>query len=297
VSAKPGTLAPAISKGPGRIWKAFSDFWRRYRKNYAAVGGLVVVFLIAVLAIVGPMVHEVNPFDMVGRPYSKPFGEFPLGTDVSGRDILAGIIHGAPVSLAIGVVASLCATIVGVAFGSVAGYYGGFIDDALMRTTEFFLTIPSFILAVVIVAIFSPSVVTITAAIAVVSWPSVARLVRGEFIAQREREYVQACKALGMRDWEIILVQILPNALAPVIVVSTLMVATAILTESGLSFLGLGDPNHVSWGYMIGVARTALRTAWWMAAIPGLMIVIAVIAINLAGEGLNDALNPKLRER
>ena len=273
------------------------EFWRRYRKNPAAVGGLVVVFLIALLALVGPHVYAVDPFDMVARPHLPPGGEHPLGTDVSGRDILAGIIHGAPVSLLIGVIASVCATVIGVAFGAIAGYYGGFIDDALMRTTEFFLTIPSFILAVVIVAIFSPTVVTITAAIAVVSWPSVARLVRGEFIAQREREYVQACRALGMRDWEIILVQILPNAAAPVIVVSTLMVATAILTESGLSFLGLGDPNHISWGYMIGVARTALRVAWWMTAIPGLMIVIAVIAINLAGEGLNDALNPKLRER
>ncbi|MDF2766536.1 MAG: transporter permease, partial [Rhodospirillales bacterium] len=162
---------------------------------------------------------------------------------------------------------------------------------------EFFLNIPSFILAVVLVAIFSHSVVSITAAIATVSWPSDARLTCGEFIAQREREYVQAARALGMRNWEIILVQILPNALPPVIVVSTLTVATAILTESGLSFLGLGDPNLVSWGYMIGVARTALRVAWWMAAIPGLMIVITVIAINLAGEGLNDALNPKLRAR
>ena len=277
--------------------KAFLDFWRRYVKNRAAVGGLVVLLLIVAMAIVGPWLHPVNPFDMVGRPYSKPFGEFPLGTDVSGRDILAGIIRGAPVSLLIGVAASLAATVVGVALGAIAGYYGGFIDDAIMRTTEFFLTIPSFILAVVLVAIFSPSVVSITAAIAVVSWPSVARLVRGEFIAQREREYVHAGKALGMPDWEIIVVQILPNALAPVIVVSTLMVASAILTESGLSFLGLGDPNHVTWGYMIGVARTALRVAWWMTAIPGLMIVVAVIAINLAGEGLNDALNPKLRER
>jgi peptide/nickel transport system permease protein len=277
--------------------KAFVEFWRRYRKNRAAVVGLVFVFLIVVLAVAGPFVHPVDPFEMVGRPYSPPFDEFPLGTDVSGRDILAGLIRGAPVSLLIGVVASLVATLIGVALGAVAGYYGGFIDDALMRTTEFFLTIPSFILAVVIVAIFSPSVVTITAAITAVSWPSVARLVRGEFMAQREREYVQASRALGMPDWEIIVVQILPNALAPVIVVSTLMVATAILTESGLSFLGLGDPNHVSWGYMIGVARTALRVAWWMSAIPGLMIVVAVIAINLAGEGLNDALNPKLRER
>jgi peptide/nickel transport system permease protein len=277
--------------------KTLADFWRRYRQNRAAVGGIIVVFLIVLLAVIGPRVYEVNAFDMVGRPHLPPGGEFPLGTDVSGRDILAGIIHGAPVSLLIGVVASLCATIIGVAFGAVAGYYGGLIDDTLMRTTEFFLTIPSFILAVVIVAIFAPSVVSITAAIALVSWPSVARLVRGEFIAQRERDYVQACRALGMRDWEIILVQILPNALAPVIVVSTLMVATAILTESGLSFLGLGDPNYMSWGYMIGVARTALRVAWWMTAIPGLMIVVAVIAINLAGEGLNDALNPKLRER
>lgn len=277
--------------------KAFLDFWRRYVRNRAAVGGLVVLLLIVAMAIVGPWLHPVSALDMVGRPYSTPFGEFPLGTDVSGRDILAGIIQGAPVSLAIGVAASLAATFVGVALGAIAGYYGGLIDDAIMRTTEFFLTIPSFILAVVLVAIFAPSVASITAAIAVVSWPSVARLVRGEFIAQREREYVQACKALGMPDWEIIVVQILPNALAPVIVISTLMVATAILTESGLSFLGLGDPNHVTWGYMIGVARTALRVAWWMTAIPGLMIMIAVIAINLAGEGLNDALNPKLRER
>lgn len=277
--------------------KAFLDFWRRYRKNRAAVAGLVLLVLIGALALVGPWLHPVNAFDMVGRPYSKPFGEFVLGTDVSGRDILAGLIHGAPVSLLIGVTASLVATVVGVALGAIAGYYGGWIDDVIMRTTEFFLTIPSFILAVVLVAIFSPSVVSITAAIAVVSWPSVARLVRGEFIAQREREYVQASRALGMRDWEIIVVQILPNALAPVIVVSTLMVASAILTESGLSFLGLGDPNHVTWGYMIGVARTALRVAWWMTAIPGFMILIAVMAINLAGEGLNDALNPKLRER
>jgi peptide/nickel transport system permease protein len=273
------------------------DFWRRYRRNRAAVAGLALVLLIGAMAIVGPMLYPVDPFDMVGRPYSKPFGEFPLGTDVSGRDILAGIIRGAPVSLLIGVVASLAATVVGVVLGAIAGYYGGLVDDVLMRTTEFFLTIPSFILAVVLVAIFSPSVASITAAIAAVSWPTVARLVRGEFIAQRGREYVQAAKALGMPDWQVIFVQILPNTVAPVVVVSTLMVATAILTESGLSFLGLGDPNHISWGYMIGVARTALRLAWWMTAIPGLMIVIAVMAINLAGEGLSDALNPKLRER
>jgi peptide/nickel transport system permease protein len=272
-------------------------FWRRYRQNRAGAGAAVALLIVLLVAALGPSLYPIDPFDMVGRPYSPPFGEFLLGTDVSGRDILAGIIRGASVSLLIGIVASLCAMVTGVAVGAIAGYFGGFIDDVLMRITEFFLTIPSFVLAVVLVAIFSPSVVSITAAIALVSWPSVARLTRGEFIVHREREYVQACRALGMPTWEIIFLQILPNALSPVIVISTLMVASAILTEAGLSFLGLGDPNVVSWGYMIGVARTALRVAWWMAAIPGLAIVVTVIAINLAGEALSDALNPRLKQR
>ena len=272
-------------------------FWSRFRNNRAAVGGAAVLGLVLMLALVGPLLYPVDPFDMVGRPFSPPFERFPLGTDVAGRDILAGIIHGARISLLIGILASLVATIVGVTFGAIAGYYGGRIDDVLMRSTEFFLTIPSFVLAVVLVAIFSPTVVNITIAIAVVSWPSVARLARGEFIAHRDREYVQGCRAIGMPDWEIILLQIMPNALPPVIVVASLMVATAILTESGLSFLGLGDPNLVSWGYMIGVARTVLRVAPWMAAIPGLMILATVLAINLVGEGLNDALNPRLKQR
>lgn len=276
---------------------ALRVFWRRFRNNRAAVGGLVALALVVALALAGPMVHPVDPFDMVGQPSVPPGGEHPLGTDVAGRDLLAGLIHGGRVSLFIGVMASLAATLVGLVLGALAGYYGGRVDDVIMRTTEFFLTIPSFVLAVVLVAIFSPTIAHITAAIAVVSWPSVARLARAEFLAHRDREYVQGCRAIGMPDREIILLQILPNALPPVIVVSSLMVATAILTESGLSFLGLGDPNQVSWGYMIGVARSVLRTAWWMAAIPGTMIVITVLAINLVGEGLNDALNPRLKQR
>lgn len=276
---------------------ALRVFWRRFRNNRAAVGGLVALAAVVALAIAGPMLYPVDPFDMVGQPSVPPGGEQILGTDVAGRDLLAGLIHGGRISLLIGVMASLAATLVGLVLGAVAGYYGGRVDDVIMRTTEFFLTIPSFVLAVVLVAIFSPTILNITVAIAVVSWPSVARLARAEFLAHRDREYVQGCRAIGMPDREIILLQILPNALPPVIVVSSLMVATAILTESGLSFLGLGDPNLVSWGYMIGVARTVLRTAWWMAAIPGAMILITVLAINLVGEGLNDALNPKLRKR
>ncbi|MEO6595021.1 MAG: ABC transporter permease [Planctomycetota bacterium] len=272
-------------------------FWLRFRNNRAAVGGAVLLALVVLLVLIGPLVYTTDPFDMVGRPSVPPFGKHLLGTDVAGRDIFAGIIHGGQVSLLIGFMASLVATVVGVTLGALAGYYGGRIDDVLMRSTEFFLTIPSFVLAVVLVAIFSPTILNITLAIAVVSWPSVARLARAEFISHRDRDYVQGCRAIGMPDREIIVMQILPNALPPLIVVASLMVATAILTESGLSFLGLGDPNRVSWGYMIGVARSVLRSSWWMAAIPGTMIMLTVVAINLVGEGLNDALNPRLKQR
>jgi peptide/nickel transport system permease protein len=273
------------------------DLWRRFRSNIAAVVGLVFLTFIVLVALFGPMLYTVDPYDMIGRPATLPSARFPLGTDVSGRDILAGLISGARVSLLIGLVASLGATIIGVTVGAIAGYKGGWFDTILMRLTDFFLTIPSFVLAVVIVAIFNASIVTVTIAIAVVSWPPVARLARAEFMTQRDREYVQACRALGMSDLEIVMRQIMPNALPPVIVVSSLLVATAILTESGLSFLGLTDPDLISWGYMIGVGRTVLRTAWWMPAIPGIAIMITVLCINLVGEGLNDALNPRLQQR
>ena len=273
------------------------EFWRRFRRNRAAVLALAILIVVALAAIFGPLLYHVDPFDMIGRPSVPPSARYPLGTDVSGRDILAGIIHGARVSLLIGIASSLAATLFGLCVGALAGYHGGVLDNVLMRCTDFFLTIPSFVLAVVLIAIFRPSVASVTVAIAVVSWPPVARLARAEFLAQREREYVLACRALGMSDLEIIVRQILPNALPPVIVVSSLLVATAILTESGLSFLGLSDPNVISWGYMIGVGRTVLRDAWWMPAIPGVAILITVLCINLVGEGLNDALNPRLQRR
>jgi peptide/nickel transport system permease protein len=197
----------------------------------------------------------------------------------------------------VGLVATAFATLVGVTVGALAGYYGGHVDELLMRSTEFFLTIPSFMLAILLVAVFSPSLTTIVAAIAAVSWPSVARLTRAEFLSLREREFVLAFKAMGMGDLRIMLAHVLPNALPSIVVVASLMVATAILTESGLSFLGLGDPNQMTWGNMIGIGRTVLRRAWWMTAIPGVTILITVLAINLVGEGLNDALNPRLKVR
>ncbi|MBM3572476.1 MAG: ABC transporter permease [Alphaproteobacteria bacterium] len=274
-----------------------SAFWRVYRQNHGAVAGLVVLAAVALCAAIGPLLYPIDPFDMVGRPILEPFGPFPLGTDTLGRDIAAGLIHGARVSLLVGIAATLAATTIGVLIGAVAGYYGGRLDDLLMRGTEFFLTIPSFMLAILLVAIFSPSLTTIIIAIAAVSWPSVARLTRAEFLSLREREYVLAFRAMGMGNLQIMLRHILPNALPPVVVAASLMVATAILTESGLSFLGLGDPNQMTWGNMIGIGRTVLRRAWWMTAIPGVTILITVLAINLVGEGLNDALNPRLKIR
>lgn len=276
---------------------ALLDFLRRYARNWTAMVGLLVLLAVVIAAIFGPHWYGVDPYDMLGRPSQPPGGAFPLGTDVSGRDILAGLLAGARVSLFIGLAASVGATVIGVLVGAVSGYFGGVIDAVLMRLIDFFLTIPSFILALVIVSVFSATIDVITVAIAAVSWPSVARLVRTEFSAQREREYVAACRGLGMSVPEIMVCQILPNVLAPIVVVSSLMVATAILTEAGLSFLGLSDPNAISWGYMIGVGRSALLEDWWMAAIPGIAIVVTVLAINLVGEGLNDALNPRLHQR
>jgi peptide/nickel transport system permease protein len=186
---------------------------------------------------------------------------------------------------------------IGVVLGAVAGYHGGWVDDVVMRFTEFFQTIPNFILLVVLVAIFTPSITSIVVAIGIVSWPPLARIVRSEFLTLRSREFVQAAEVLGQGSPRIIFGEILPNALSPVIVSASLMVATAVLLESALSFLGLGDPNLMSWGYMIGASRTVIRQAWWISFFPGVAIALTVLALNLVGEGLNDALNPRLARK
>jgi peptide/nickel transport system permease protein len=271
------------------------DFWRRYRRSRSGALGLVILTLICLIALTAPLLFPEDPFRMVAAPFQRPLGEHLLGTDNLGRSIAAGLAHGARTSLLIGVVATLGAVGFGIVVGGLAGYHGGLLDDVLMRITEFFQTIPSFIFAIVLVAILSPSVQSIVLAIATVSWPPVARLVRGEFIALRNRDFVAASVCLGTSDLAIITRDILPNCLSPVIVTGSLMVATAILIESALAFLGLGDPNVMSWGFMIGSGRTFLRSAWWICVFPGVAILLAVLSINLVGEGLNDALNPRLR--
>ena len=273
-------------------------FWGRFIRNRSAAIGLVILGIVILTAFLAPILYPDDPFRLAGRPMTPPFeGEFVFGTDTLGRDIAAGIVHGARTSLLIGLLATLVAVGFGTAMGGLAGYYGGWIDDLLMRVTEMFQTIPSFIFAILLVAIMKPSIESIVIAIAVVSWPAVARLVRGEFMALRGREFVQACQTLGLSDANIIFRQILPNCLSPVIVAASLMVATAILIESALAFLGLGDPNVMSWGFLVGAGRTVLRSAWWVCTFPGIAILLTVLAINLVGEGLNDALNPRLRER
>ena len=275
-----------------------AEFWFRYQRNRAAVLGLGILFTILIMAATAHLFYPEDPFRLVGRPLSGPFENgFLLGSDSLGRDVASGIVHGAKTSLLIGLIATLVSIFIGIFFGAFAGYFGGRIDDLLMRITEIFQTIPSFIFAILLVAIMKPSIVSIVIAIAVVSWPGVARLVRGEFLSLKNREFVQACHTLGMSDLRVMMKEILPNCLSPIIVIGSLMVATAILIESGLAFLGLGDPNIMSWGFQIGAGRTMLRSAWWVCTFPGVAILITVLAINLIGEGLNDALNPRLKER
>ena len=246
----------------------FLAFLRRFSRNRGAVVGVCVLLAILVMALLAAPLYPEDPWEMVASPFTWPGQdrEFPLGSDMLGRDLASGLFHGAKISLLIGFAATLLAVAFGTAVGAVAGYYRGRTDDLLMRFTELFQTIPQFIFAIVVVAILTPSVRNVTLAIALVAWPSIARLVRGEFLALREREFVQASIAIGMGDARIILTQILPNALGPIIVTGSLLVATSILTEAGLAFLGLGDPNVMSWGTIIGA-------------------------------GLNDALNPRLKNR
>jgi len=271
------------------------EVWRMFIANKAAVFGLVLWVFIVLTAFLGPLVYPVDPFDLVGAPMSPPGEELLLGTDYLGRDILAGIIHGASVTLAIGFAATAFTVIIGIIIGVLAGYYGGWVDNLLMRFTEFFQVLPALLFAMVLVALFSPSIYLIVLAIAVVSWTGIARLTRAEFMKIKEREYVLAERAMGASNLRIMWQIILPNSLPPLIVTMALSVGVSILFEAALSFLGLGDPNAYSWGYMIGSSREYIWDSWWSVTFPGIAIFLTVLGISLIGDGLNDALNPKLR--
>tara|TARA_R110000787_G_scaffold83575_1_gene179748 strand:+ start:2145 stop:3023 length:879 start_codon:yes stop_codon:yes gene_type:complete len=275
-----------------------SEAWEMFRGNHAAMAGLVILIIIILGAIFGPMLYPTDPFDMVWAPFSPPGQDgFLFGTDYLGRDLLAQILAGGRVTLIIGLSAAILTVVIGVTVGALAGFYGGFVEEFLMRVTEFFQVLPTLLFSMVIVALFGASLPMITLAIGLVSWTAVARITRAEFLRVRELEYVMASRASGASNMGLMFGVILPNALPPIIVQSALMVGSAILFEAGLSFLGLTDPNITSWGQIIGSNRQYILESSFTVTIPGLAIFVTVLAISLVGDGLNDALNPKLRKR
>ena len=274
-------------------------FWRRYRRNRAALFGLVLFVIVLLMALTAGLVDPGDPLRRAGAPLTPPFvnWETPLGTDQLGRDVLSGVFYGARISLLIGVVATLVAIGIGVVIGALAGYFGGWVDDVLMRVTEAFQTIPNFVLLLTLVAILGSKIEWITLAIGIVSWTAPARMVRAEFLSLRHREFVDAARNLGVSNSAIIFREILPNALPPIVVYASVIMALSILLESALAFLALGDPNYASWGNMIGQGRAVLRSAPYCAVIPGIAIVLRVLSFSLLGEGLNDALNPRQKKK
>ena len=276
------------------LWEA----WRMFKKNRAALVGGGILSLVLLLAVFGPLMYPVNPFDIVAMPLTPPGSVGPtMGTDYLGRDIMAGIFHGCRATLAVGLAAAMCTVLIGITIGALAGYYGGWVDNLLMRLTEIFQVLPPLLLSMALVTLFSPSLAMIAFAIGVSTWTATARLTRGEFIKIRGQDYVMAARSVGAKPHYIIWNVIFPNALPPLIVMAALRVGVAILFEAMLSFLGLGDPNVMSWGMMIGLSREFIFDSWWAVTFPGIAIFLTVLSISLIGDGLNDAFNPKLRER
>jgi len=264
-----------------------------------ALMGTTILLVIVLVTVYGTFLYGGDPYDVVWAPHALPgeLPEYPLGTDVVGRDVVAGLLTGGGPTLVVGAAAAAITMLIGVTIGALSGYFGGWVDNLLMRFTEFFQVLPTLLFAMVLVTLFTPSLTMIAIAIGVVSWPTTARLTRAEFLKIKNLEYVTAARAIGAQNGRIMWRVILPNALPPLIVSATLTVGVAILFEAGLSFLGLGDPNTMSWGLMIGENREAILEAWWPVTFPGIAIFLTVFAVSLIGDGLNDAFNPKLRER
>ncbi|MBN7756901.1 ABC transporter permease [Nitratireductor aquimarinus] len=256
------------------------------------VAGLCLLVLLAAMALAAPLLFPGDPLVIVGRPLTAPFTDptLPLGTDRLGRDVAAGLMHGAQTSLLVGLATALVALAAGALVGTVAGLAGGLVDEVLMRVVDAFQIVPGFLLALAFVSVTGASLPVIIFAIALGAWTGPARLVRAEVLSIRERDYVAAARVIGMHPAEIALREVLPNALPPVLALTAVIVATAVLVEAALSFLGLGDPNVVTWGSMIAEGRNVLRTAPHLSIVPGLGLVATVLGVYLLGEGLADAM-------
>jgi peptide/nickel transport system permease protein len=287
-----------IAAPPANSWKEWwSDGFRRFRQNRLALIGLAVMTIVVLAGLSAPLIAPHGPFELVGPRLAPPQAQYLFGTDHLGRDVFSGILFGARTSLEVGLVSVILSVALGLAIGSVAGYYGRRLDELLMRITEVFQVMPRFFLALVIVALFGADLWGTIFVIGILSWSEIARLVRAEFFTLRDRPFVMAARAYGASDTWIIFREILPNALTAVIVAASLQIPSAILLEASLSFIGAGDPNVTSWGRMLNTAQQYMRQAWWVAAFPGLALSITAISLALMADGINDFLNPRLREK
>lgn len=276
------------------------EVWRRLKRNKMAIVGLVILvglFLLAIFADVIADYDNVVIKQNLAQRLQGPSAAHWLGTDEFGRDIFARLVHGTRVSLKVGIVAVGISIIVGGILGAVAGYYGGKLDNIIMRIMDIFLAVPSILLAIAIVSALGPSILNLMLAISISSVPSYARIVRASVLSIRDQEFIEAAKAIGASNTRIIFRHIIPNSLAPVIVQATLGVASAILSTAGLSFIGLGiQPPAPEWGSMLSGGRQYLRYAWWVTTFPGVAIMITILSLNLLGDGLRDALDPRLKQ-
>lgn len=272
---------------------------RQFKRSRTALVGLGVIVLLYLVALLAPLIAPYDPIaqaDIARTGHLGPNAEHLLGTDRFGRDVLSRIIYGSRISLSIGFIATALSITIGTLFGAAAGYFGGKVDGFIMRFTDVVLAFPRLVLLIMIVALFSPSITVIILVLGLTQWPGTTRIVRGDVLSLREREFIHAAQALGMSRSRIMLRHLIPNVLAPVIVTATLGIGNTIVLEAGLSFLGLGvQPPTPTWGSMVAEGRDNLLGAWWVATFPGLTIVLVVLAFNLVGDGLRDALDPRLR--
>lgn len=277
--------------------RRFRDFWSLFVESRMGPVGLGILVVVAIMAICAPFIAPDGPFKLGAPPLLAPGEEgHLLGTDHLGRDMVAQIVYGARVSLIIGIVAASISLLVGLIIGSTAGYFGGATDLVLSRITDMFLIIPAFFLIIIIVATLGSSIVYVMVVIGLTAWPASARLMRSQAISLRDRTFIQALRAIGESSPRILLRHVVPNGIQPLIANASLDIASAILIEAGLSFIGLGDPNQATWGRMIYDGRTTITTAWWVSVIPGVAIVITVLGFYLVGDGISYALSPKSRK-
>jgi len=271
-------------------------FWRRFRRNGLSVAGGVIVFTLFIIAVFAPLISPYNPDDIDRKHVLEPPEKSHIcGTDDLGRDVLSRMMYGARISLAVGFVAVGISSVIGMILGAISGYYSGWLDRIIMRFIDIMLSIPTFFLILAVIAFIGPSIWNIMAIIGLTSWMGVARLVRAEFLSLKEREFVLAAKAIGSSDLRIIFTHIMINSMAPVLVSAVLGIAGAVLTESALSFLGIGvQPPTPSWGNILTLGKDNMEIAWWLSVFPGLAILITVLGYNLLGEGLRDSIDPRL---